>query len=199
MEAERAELRGIAEGSAFTRGANPLPRWEHPPMLQIRELETEDVIAIPAVDGGSAWHGGIAKWAGYRDQHARGDRLCLVALKNGEIVGYGSLVWHSQHLEFAAADIPEIQDMVVSQFSRGEGVATALIAAFEERALAHGHSEIGIGFGLYSDYGAAQRLYVSLGYGPDGCGVTWKNETVAPGAIVHVDDDLVLWLSKSLR
>jgi GNAT superfamily N-acetyltransferase len=89
--------------------------------------------------------------------------------------------------------------MVVSQASRGRGVATAMVAACESRARATGHLEMGIGVGLYADYGAAQRLYVRLGYFPEGGGVTWNNKTAAPGENVRVDDHLVLWLRKPLR
>ncbi len=57
---------------------------------------------------------------------------------------------------------------------------------------------MGIGFGLYADYGAAQRLYVQMGYVPDGHGLTWNNEPARAGDMVRVDDDLVLWLRKPL-
>ncbi len=49
-----------------------------------------------------------------------------------------------------------------------------LVAAFKARARAEGCSNLGIGFDLCADYGAAQRLYVSLGFAPDGNGVTSK-------------------------
>jgi len=107
-------------------------------------------------------------------------------------------VWTSQYPPFAAAGAPEIQDMVVSATWRRRGLATALIAAFEDRARAEGCRIIGIGFGLYADYGAAQRLYVRLGYVPDGRGLTYAGAPVVPGANVRVDDDMVLWLTKTL-
>jgi GNAT superfamily N-acetyltransferase len=168
-------------------------------MPLIRELNADDVVDIPAVDGGSAWHGGPAKWSVYWDQHRHGLRACFVAVEQDCIVGYASLVWRSQHGPFATAGVPEIQDMVVAESHRGRGVATALAAACEVRALAAGLAEVGIGFGLYADYGAAQRLYVRLGYVPDGGGLTWNNQAVTPGAMVRVDDDLVFWLRKRLR
>lgn len=63
---------------------------------------------------------------------------------------------------------------------------------------AAGHAQIGLGVGLYADYGAAQRLYVRRGYMPDGAGLTWNNEPAEAGAMVRVDDDLLLWLHKPL-
>lgn len=57
---------------------------------------------------------------------------------------------------------------------------------------------IGIGVGLASDYGAAQRLYIQRGYVPDGHGVAYRDRTVEYGDQVSVDDDLVLYLIKRL-
>lgn len=42
------------------------------------------------------------------------------------------------------------------------------------------------------------RLGRRRGYLPDGAGLTWNNEPAEPGAMVRVDDDLVLWLRKPL-
>ena len=56
--------------------------------------------------------------------------------------------------------------------------------------------QIGIGFGLHAGYGAAQRLYVRLGYVPDGRGVSYNGEFPSEGDSVRLDDDLVLYLRK---
>ena len=40
-------------------------------MVDIRELREDDVAAIPAIDGGPAWHGGEEKWRGYCEVHTR--------------------------------------------------------------------------------------------------------------------------------
>ena len=58
---------------------------------------------------------------------------------------------------------------------------------------------VGLGVGLYVDYGDAQKLYVKRGYVPDGCGMTYNYEPVKPGSTVWVDDDLVLWFVKKLN
>jgi len=52
---------------------------------------------------------------------------------------------------------------------------------------------------MYSDYGAAQRLYVLRGYVPDGRGLTYSDHFVKPEERVTVDDDLVLHLTKRLK
>ena len=60
------------------------------------------------------------------------------------------------------------------------------------------HKQIGIGVGLYKDYGRAQNLYVHLGYVPDGQGVTYKYLPIVPGESYPIDDDLIIWLKKDL-
>lgn len=56
----------------------------------------------------------------------------------------------------------------------------------------------GIGVGLTSDYGPAQRLYISRGYEPDGKGIVWQNRFPNYGERVKVDDDLILYFTKQL-
>ncbi len=58
---------------------------------------------------------------------------------------------------------------------------------------------IGLGVGLYKDYGNAQRMYTSRGYVLDGRGITYNNVPVIPGNSVIVDDDLLLYLVKDLQ
>lgn len=57
--------------------------------------------------------------------------------------------------------------------------------------------------GLYGGpdggYGAAQKLYVSRGYVPDGQGITYHYQTVIPGNSYSLDDDLILWFTKQLN
>lgn len=76
---------------------------------------------------------------------------------------------------------------------RGEGIGAMLLNALEAEAIRAGKAIVGLGVGLYADYGAAQKLYVSRGYAPDGHGVTHDCQAVVPGASVPLDDDLVLW------
>ena len=80
---------------------------------------------------------------------------------------------------------------------RRRGIGSALLDAAESVA-AERSRVVGIGVGLDPDYGPAQRLYVRRGYVPDGRGITWRNSTVSYRDQVLVDDDLVLWLTRSL-
>jgi hypothetical protein len=54
---------------------------------------------------------------------------------------------------------------------------------------------VGLGVGLYCDYGAAQRIYVRRGYLPDGRGIMYRNQPVEPGAAIRIDDEATLMLT----
>jgi GNAT superfamily N-acetyltransferase len=158
----------------------------------------QDFPRIAATRGGAAWNAAQEKWSGYLEEQGRGARQVLLAESSDAIVAYASLVWLSQNPSFQSAGIPEIQDLVVAEGHRNAGLGTRMIGALEETARAAGHSRIGIGVGLYRDYGPAQRLYAKLGYKLDGEGVSYKNARVEPGSTVTVDDDLVVWMTKPL-
>ena len=120
------------------------------------------------------------------------------AVFDGDVfVGYVTLKWHSDYQNFAMQNIPEISDLnVLPKFWR-QGVGSRLLDLAEAEASKRSPC-VGIGVGLYADYGNAQKLYVKRGYVPDGCGITYKNELVQPWETVRVDDDLTLWLVKKL-
>lgn len=104
----------------------------------------------------------------------------------------------SLHQPFHEEGIPEIADLNVMPECRRQGAATALLELAESLIVMESEWS-GIGVGIYSDYGPAQRLYSSRGYSLDGTGAWWNNEPVSGGATVIADDDLVLYLSKRLR
>jgi ribosomal protein S18 acetylase RimI-like enzyme len=163
-------------------------------MIELRPLRPDDLPRIAATRGGAAWKGSDQRWNRYLVQQNQGLREVLLADTGEAIVAYGSLAWVSQNPSFRKAGIPEIQDLVVAEAYRNGGLGTRMTRALEERARAAGHLRLGIGVGLYRDYGAAQRLYSRLGYVLDGTGVSYKNASVAPGSQVMVDDDLVIWM-----
>ncbi len=133
-------------------------------------------------------------------EQAAGKRLVLLIrdAADDRPVGYGMLNWYPQYALYKRLEIPEIQDINVLPDDRRRGAATALIKHCEGVARGKGCAHIGISVGLYPDYGAAQRLYVRLGYLPDGHGVAYDRETVRPGEVRPVDDDLCLMMIKAL-
>ena len=169
-------------------------------MFELRELRADDLPRIVATNGGAAWNGGFDKWSSRLAEHEDGRRSVLLAVEHEEphrCLGYGSLLWSSGYTPFRELEIPEIQDLVVSESWRRRGIATSLVAALEDCARARGHRQVGLGVGLYADYGPAQQLYMRLGYVLDGHGATYNCVPLTGGSPVTVDDDLVLWMVKS--
>jgi GNAT superfamily N-acetyltransferase len=164
----------------------------------IEELEPSDVQTITRVGRGNGWQTDPEFWMTCLSQHQAGERLVLVARRGADVGAYGTLVWRPLYAPFAAADTPEIQALVVAAEYRRQGIGTMMIGAFERAARAAGKSAIGIGVGLYVDYGPAQRLYARLGFVPDGSGASYRNEPIEPGSTVALDDDLTLHLVKPL-
>lgn len=127
-----------------------------------------------------------------------GRREVLIAAVEERDVGYGILNWSPKYLLFRKLGIPEIQDLNVVPSYRQRGIASQMIGYCEDLARARGCADMGIAFGLHSSYGAAQRLYIKLGYIPDGQGATYDRRQIAFGDFKPVDDDLCLMLVKAL-
>jgi ribosomal protein S18 acetylase RimI-like enzyme len=166
--------------------------------VEVRELRRDDISGIVATAGGAAWNGGFDKWNSRLKEHHSGERIALLAIVDGAFAGYGSLLWSSCYAPFRDQGISEIQDLVVSETQRRQGIATALMITLEGRAQFRELKRIGLGVGLYADYGAAQRLYIKRGYVPDGRGLTYNYLPARAGLGYPVDDDLLLWLVKAL-
>lgn len=115
-----------------------------------------------------------------------------------ENIGFGVLNFEPKYRLYQALDIPEIQDLNVIESARERGVATSILSALENIARDQGCEKIGISVGLTKSYGAAQRLYVKMGYAPDGEGVTHDREYTAVDTSYKIDDDLALMMVKDL-
>lgn len=135
-------------------------------------------------------------------------RLIHVAEKNGRLVGYGQLIWVPMYNTFRRLDIPEIQDLNVIPEERGQGIGFMLVTACEEEARLAGKTEMGISVGLNQSYGPAQRLYVKMGYIPDGAGLCCDDVPVRAGEmrllllhrpIASLDDMLTIKMIKELK
>ena len=100
--------------------------------------------------------------------------------------------------QFFEKCISEIMDLNVLPAFRKQVVGSKLLDVAEEMASTK-TGQVGIGVGLYGDYGSAQRLYVKHGYVPDGRGVTYNYQPITPGNKVALDDELVLWFVKRLK
>tara|TARA_Y100000031_G_scaffold156705_1_gene212591 strand:+ start:4264 stop:4818 length:555 start_codon:yes stop_codon:yes gene_type:complete len=121
-----------------------------------------------------------------------------IAWYEDQIVGYCIYNRKPLYAFFLKLGIPEIQDIIIHPEMRRQGIARELIALCEAQAKEEGAEHIGIGVGLDASYGRAQRLYVGLGYVPDGNGVTYERRTVNKGDLRRIDDDLSLMMVKTL-
>lgn len=162
----------------------------------------------PAQEGEAAWLQesfdavmGWTKPAGYFkaviEQQKAGALLLLIALESAKYLGHCKVVWRSNYPGFRENNIPEIQDLNVGPDYRRRGIGGRLLAEAEARITLRS-AWAGIGFGLYADYGAAQRLYIKRGYVPDGRGAHYAGAALAPGQPYPADDNLALYLVKRL-
>lgn len=163
----------------------------------IRPLQTSDPAPIAAAFAAIGWAKPREQYERYLAEQEAGERDVFVAWAGDVFAGYVTLNWHPAYPPFQAAGIPVIEDFNVLPAFRRRGIGSALMDA-AEAAAAERTGTVGIGAGLDPDYGPAQRLYVRRGYVPDGRGITWRNRTVAYRDQVLVDDDLVLWFTRSL-
>ena len=167
-------------------------------MITIRQAQTDEAAWLEAEHGAVL---GGTKPAGYFQSvielQARGELMLLVATAQSSYLGHCRVAWLSDYPGLRAQGIPEIQDLNVRPDYRRRGVASALLDEAERR-IGERSPLAGIGFGLYADYGPAQRLYVKRGYVPDGRGVNYRLETAVAGETYRLDDDLVLYLVKRL-
>lgn len=140
----------------------------------------------------------VEKWGNYYKEQQTNIRTVCIAKIGDEFIGYGSLLSSTEYPEFKTLKIPEIHDVWISAEHRGNGFGKKLVQQLETFALKGNHKQVGIGVGLYKDYGFAQKLYVRMGYIPDGNGVTYKYKPVNPGDSYPLDDDLIIWFKKDL-
>jgi GNAT superfamily N-acetyltransferase len=164
--------------------------------LVIRTLQADDVDDLAAAF--ASWPKPRSLFEGYAARLAAGDLDVVVAVLEQATAGFLIIEPKSGYPPFTAGDVPEIADFNVLPHARGRGVGTALMDEAERR-VGEFSSVVGLGVGLYADYGAAQRLYVRRGYLPDGAGVVLDGVSVAAGTTIRLDDEPMLMLSKQLR
>ncbi|MBQ1255998.1 MAG: GNAT family N-acetyltransferase [Clostridia bacterium] len=163
----------------------------------IRNMQPGDVKIIASEEEKQGWGYDDWKYEKRLRHQAEGKCVSFVCEYKGEVAGYINLYNKAGHGPFAGSGYPEIVDFGVLQKFRNRGVGSALMDTAE--ALAKETSDtVTLGVGLYTDYGAAQRMYIKRGYIPDGSGVWYRNENCPPYAEIRNDDDLVLYLSKKL-
>lgn len=165
--------------------------------ILIRRLVVDDCETIAEAFARQDWDKPRIQYEIYLKEQASREREVLIAEIEDEFAGYLTLLWQSKYAPFRENKIPEIVDLNVLIKFRNQGIGTALMNA-AENLIAQNFNAAGIGVGLTSDYGAAQRLYVRRGYIPDGRGVSQNEIFPGHGTKITVDDDLILHFIKKL-
>lgn len=167
-------------------------------MFSIRQARRDEADWLQAsFDESMGWRKAPGYFASVLGAQALGQLELLLALRESIYLGHCQVVWRSGYPGFDERGIPEIQDLNVRPDCRRRGIGTSLLDEAERR-IAQRSRQAGIGFGLYADYGAAQRLYIKRGYVPDGRGAYHGAELAQAGQCYRLDDNLVLYLVKRL-
>jgi GNAT superfamily N-acetyltransferase len=164
----------------------------------IRLLETQDIPQIAAAFASLGWNKPASQYERYLAEQESGQRTVFVAFMDAVFAGYVTVQWLSHYPPFQEANIPEIVDFNVLPDYRRQGIGSRLMDEAEQ-AVAQRSDVVGIGVGMYSDYGSAQRMYVKRGYIPDGRGLFTHGHWVQYGDQVVVEDDLTLCFTKELN
>lgn len=166
---------------------------------KVRNLEETDLPILDKLFGASSrFKNSTKKWEDYYRFQKENIREIKVITYNDNVIGLGTLVFDSKYPSFKENKIFEINDILIADPYQGHGLGKVLLSSLEDAARDHGAKTVGLGVGLYKDYGPAQRLYYKLGYIPDGHGITYDHKNVTPGNTYRVDDELILWLTKLL-
>jgi ribosomal protein S18 acetylase RimI-like enzyme len=166
--------------------------------LAMSLLEENDIPEIVSAFEALDWNKPTSLYEYYFQEQQENLRMVFVAKNKGIFAGYVTIRWESPYDFFKIQNIPEIIDLNVLPQFRKQGIGAALIAACEESARQRGNVKIGLGVGVTADYGSAQRLYVRLGYVPDGRGLYYKEHQVLHGDMIVIDDEVALHFTKSL-
>lgn len=164
--------------------------------IKLSSLNKNDINEIVNSFREIGWDKSKEVYENYLEEQSQKLRTIFIAKVHNKFAGYVTLKWISDYSYFSQNSIPEIKDLNVIPTYRNMGVGTRLIKACEDLAKNEGCRKIGLGVGLIADYGNAQRLYVSIGYIPDGRGMHYKGISVVYFQEVIADDDLVLYFEK---
>lgn len=166
-------------------------------IITIRTMNDNDPAVFTEGEIAQGWHATTEK-LDTRIREMNDDKCIVITAEyNGEPAGYVSVYRNVENGAFAENGYPEIVDFNVLEKFRNKGIGTKLMDVAEK--IASEYSDIVcLGVGLMGSYGAAQRMYVKRGYIPDGSGIWYKDKQCEPYCEYMNDDDLVMYMSKSI-
>lgn len=165
--------------------------------ILIRTMEESDAKIITDEEIAQGWNQTEEKYQMRIRDHESGKSIALVAEYKGNVAGYINVYPNCEAGPFGGMGYCEIVDFGVLEKYRKNGIGTKLMDVAEQIAGEYADT-VYLAVGLYSSYGAAQRMYVKRGYIPDGSGVWYGDKRAVPYELYRNDDDLNLYLSKKL-
>ena len=165
--------------------------------LLIRSMEIDDALIFYETDLSYGWHSSLEVFENYYKEQEENKRKVFVAVCEGEVCGYCTLVLNPAEGPWIGKGYPEIVDLSVFNHMQNRGIGNKLLDVIEQDA-AKISDTVFLAVGLHSGYGAAQRIYVKRGYIPDGNGVWYQGKPLEQYAPCCNDDDLLLFMSKKL-
>ena len=162
----------------------------------IRKMQESDIKNLSQGFISQGWPGREEILARYFLEQKSKEREVLVAEIDGVVAGYITILPDAKQGPFAGM-APELSDFNVFEPFQNQGIGNLLLEEAEKRVRLIS-DKVTLGVGLHSGYGPAQRLYIKLGYIPDGTGVWYQNHQPAMNAVCEDIGELVLYLSKKL-
>lgn len=163
----------------------------------IRLIRSDDPSKIYNAFKTQGWNKPTEQFNKYLLEQKNNEREVLIAEVNNEFAGYTTIIWNSAYEYFRNNNIPEISDLNVLIKYRQKGIGNKLLDE-TEKIVKDRSNFAGIGVGLFSDYGAAQKIYVKRGYVPDGKGIYKNGNYIKYNDTITIDDDVVLYFIKEL-
>lgn len=163
----------------------------------IRSMIHDDISKFPVAFDEQNWNKPLEQFEAYFEKQSNNEVYVLVAAIDDNVAGYTLLYPKAISAAFAHLEIPEIVDFNVLEKYQKHGIGNKLLDVAEDIARKL-NNRVGLGVGLHSGYGPAQRIYVKRGYIPNGDGVWYKDKILEPHEKCCNDNELVLYLSKSL-
>jgi len=168
--------------------------------LCLRDMKSSDINklfeAFAAQDG--MYRRPITVFEGFFQEQSVGKRIAVIAEKDGEPVGYASLLPTPWEGPLMGHDIPEIVDFNVLRKFQRQGIGWKILDVLEELA-ARTNSRVTLSVGVYESFGTAQRMYAKRGYIPDGTGLWYYGKQVLLGNKIVCNDALVTFMIKQLK
>ncbi len=142
------------------------------------------------------------------DKHAdrfarqrKGQVVYLIAWYSGAPIGHALLKWQGPDEDQVASGLgdtcPDVEDLLVLESSRSQGVGGQILEAAERLALERGVRRIGLGVGV--DNPRARAMYERLGYRNAGRGPLCEHGEYVDASGCHRSwEETCVYLSKSL-